>query len=125
MTNTPPLTPCQVGLRCPNPETCDHKFTTPDGQTNRLHADDWFTEHPAEDDPNHDELELIASATDARAQWACKLDCPTEQRLACLQIGMKPGVTLLHGIFGSYTAPQRRAIARERDKKKAGPSTSQ
>lgn len=112
MTTPPKLTPCEVGLRCKTPETCDHTFVTPDQIVGRLHPEDFFADP---DDPDiADDLDAQAAArtTQARALWACKLDCPA--RPQCLALGMQPGPTLQHGIFGGYTAPQRREIVRER-----------
>jgi len=123
---TPP-TPCQAGLRCPNPSLCDHK----------LHPDDWFQDEPppAGEEPElgnfADELSWDSAwydwdarrraheafkAVEAKALWACH-GCPL--RLQCLDIGMQPGPTLQFGIYGAYTAAQRRAITREIDKKRA------
>jgi len=133
MTSLNEQPPCGQGLRCPNPETCDHKFRHPDGSENRLHPDDWFEDEPVvgaepeqddfSDDEGYDEAramwELLKAdhdrwaATQARALWACKLDCP--MRLECLEIGMRPGPTLAFGIYGGYTAAQRREITRERE----------
>lgn len=113
-----PLTPCQEGLRCPDESSCDHK----------LHPDDWFQDEPpaAGEEPT----DIVAwidwderrraheafKAVEAKVLWACH-GCPL--RLACLDIGMQPGPTLQHGIYGAYTAAQRRAITREIDKKRA------
>lgn len=137
MTSLNEQPPCGQGLRCPNPETCDHKFRHPDGSENRLHPDDWFEDEPvvgaepsALDYAGNDlgaaayRDDLTAwnaakdqhdrwAATQARALWACKLDCP--MRLECLEIGMRPGPTLAFGIYGGYTAAQRREITRERE----------
>jgi hypothetical protein len=120
------IPPCGVGLRCPDPASCDHKFQHPDQTWNRLHPDDWFAEPDRGDYPRtevgekaYQDAVATAAPVTARAQWACKLDCPTEQRLACLQIGLTPGPTLQYGVFGGYTAAQRQQIVKEREQKKA------
>src|SRR5690242_7298119 len=102
--------PCQVGLRCSDPENCDHTFRHPDQTVNRLHPDDWFAEPDRADYPKtpagnlqYANDSIDAARRTARAQWACKLDCPQEQRLRCLHIGLQPGPTLTDGVYGGYT----------------------
>jgi hypothetical protein len=121
MTRADQPIPCQVGLRCPNPETCNHTFQHPDGSSNRLHADDWFAEPDRHDFPKGEAGSAAFEATraaaapiTARAQWACKLDCPQNMRLKCLAEGLTEGPTLQYGVYGSYTASQRQQIVRER-----------
>jgi hypothetical protein len=132
MTRADQPVPCQVGLRCPNPETCDHTFQHPDQSINRLHPDDWFAEPDRADFPKtgagelqHANAVAEAARTTARAQWACKLDCPQTQRLECLAQGLIAGPTLTYGVFGGYTPAQRQAIVKEREKrqKAAGGTT--
>jgi hypothetical protein len=112
---TPTQPPCRQGLRCPNPETCDHIFPHPDGSENRLHPDDWFEPTSSEyaSEAEYEEAAEAYKAVQARALWACKLDCP--MRLECLQVGMQPGPTLAYGIYGGYTSEQRRQIVREKE----------
>jgi hypothetical protein len=115
--------PCQVGLRCADPESCDHTFRHPDQSTNRLHPDDWFEPIRAEFDPGAagDAAYQAALAAHepvaARAQWACKLDCPQAMRTRCLAEGLTPGVTLQYGIRAGYTAAQRQKIVKDRDER--------
>jgi hypothetical protein len=117
--------PCQVGLRCPDPQNCDHTFRHPDQSVNRLHPDDWFADPERADFPKGDigdrayqkAVEEAAPRT-ARAQWACKLDCPQEQRLRCLEQGLTPGPTLQYGVFGGYTATERQKIVKDREERK-------
>lgn len=121
MTRSDQPIPCRVGLRCPNPETCDHTFRHPDQSTNRLHPDDWFEPIRAEYDAGPlGDVEYEKALADhrpvaARAQWACKLDCPQSVRTACLAEGLIAGPTLTYGIRGGYTASERAAIVKERD----------
>lgn len=116
--------PCQVGLRCPDPESCDHTFRHPDQSLNRLHPDDWFAEPERADFPKtpageqaYAEAVAEAAPRTARAQWACKLDCPQEQRLRCLAQGLEPGPTLTYGVYGGYTPAERQKIVKDRDER--------
>lgn len=100
---------------------------------NRLHPDDWFAEPDRADYPKGEAgdrdfaaAQAAAAPVTARAQWACKLDCPQTQRLECLAIGMMPGPTLTSGVFGGYTPAQRQAIVKareERQREAAGDQT--
>jgi hypothetical protein len=104
--NEVPLTPCRAGLRCKSPGSCDHE----------LHPDDFF--EPDTYDLTDDEAAAALAAykpVEAKALWACKLDCP--MRVQCLAIGMQPGPTLQYGIYGGHTSAQRRAIVREIEKR--------
>lgn len=101
-----PLTPCRVGLRCKNPSKCNHE----------LHPDDFF--EPDTYDLTDDEAATALAAykpVEAKALWACKLDCP--MRSQCLEIGMQEGPTLAYGIYGGYTSAQRRAVTRDISKR--------
>lgn len=122
MTTADQPVPCRIGLRCPNPETCEHTFQHPDQSTNRLHPDDWFVEPERADYPKGEAgdrayaaAQAAAAPITARAQWACKLDCPQTVRLQCLQLGLTPGPTLTYGVFGGYTPAQRQAIVKDRE----------
>jgi hypothetical protein len=108
-----PLPPCRVGLDCPDPESCSHK----------LHPEDFF--EPDVYDLTEDEAAAALAAykpVEAKALWACKLDCPI--RPQCLAIGMQPGPTLQYGIYGGYTSAQRRALSREIEKRAERHSSS-
>jgi hypothetical protein len=115
--------PCQVGLRCPDPENCTHTFRHPDQSLNRLHPDDWFEPIRAEYAPgaagDAEYQAAVAAHTPvaARAQWACKLDCPQSVRTQCLAEGLTPGVTLQYGIRAGYTASERQKIVKDRDER--------
>lgn len=113
--------PCRVGLRCADPDNCDHTFQHPDQTVNRLHPDDWFEPIRAEYQSGAaGDAEYVEALADhlpraARAQWACKLDCPQSVRTACLAEGLTPGPTLQYGIRAGYTALQRQQIVKERE----------
>lgn len=73
----------------------------------QTHPDMWF----------HDEDELspagrqeVAGQELVKALWTCKRRCPVATRMACLERGMKDEKALEHGVYGGYTAGQRRAI---------------
>ena len=92
-------------------------FQHPDQSWNRLHSDDWFLD--PSDPESWEQGTNVTTAEEAaarlgQAQWACRLDCPI--RVQCLAQGFDEQ----YGVRGAYTAGQRRAIAREREKKKAG-----
>jgi hypothetical protein len=81
-----------------------------------LHSDDFF--EPDTYNLTDDEADAAQAAykpVEAKALWACKLDCP--MRTQCLEIGMQPGPTLQYGIYGGHTSAQRRAIVREVEKR--------
>lgn len=93
-------------MNCKSPDTCSHE----------LHNEDFF--EPYTDGLTDDEAAAALAAykpVEAKALWACKLDCPI--RSECLAIGMQPGPTLAYGIYGGWTSAQRRAVTREIEKR--------
>lgn len=81
-----------------------------------LHPDDFF--EPDTYDLTDDEAAATLAAykpIEAKALWACKLDCP--MRSQCLALGMQPGATLQYGIYGGWTSAQRRAVTRDIEKR--------
>jgi transcription factor WhiB len=111
-----PLTPCRTGLRCQMPGNKDPKKGPV--CNHELHPDDFF--EPDTYDLTDDEADAALAAykpVEAKALWACKLDCL--MRSQCLDVGMQEGPTLAYGIYGGYTAAQRRAVQRDITKRAA------
>jgi hypothetical protein len=118
-------TPCQQG----DPENW---FIEDDG---KQYPDDHFLSEELEEDlflearANGDDrsaaeiigdfdVEAKADALKRRrhAIDACHIDC--RLRLQCLDLGLQPD-TLSYGIYGGYTAKQRREIVKVRDEKRS------
>lgn len=78
-----------------------------------MHPDFWFM------DPGSGR-ETLDGQRRRRAIQACWFDCPMKARPVCLDVGLQPGPTLEHGIYGGRTEDERQTIVAERDEHERG-----
>ena len=78
-----------------------------------MHPDMWFL------DPGSGK-ETLDGQRRRRAIQTCWYECPMRVRPQCLDIGLQPGPTLDHGIYGGRTEAERQKIVAEREEHERG-----